>query len=54
MKECIIMTTDGLYGTDPMDHCGHASKEPLVNFALAQLIMSSLITTPIIKWSLVD
>ena len=39
------MTSDGLYGTDPMDHCGHDSKEPLVNFALTQLIMSYLLTT---------
>lgn len=39
------MTSDGLYGTDLIPHCGHASKEPLVNFALAQLIMSYLFTT---------
>ena len=39
------MTSDGLYGTDLMDHCGQHSKEPPVNFALTQLVMSYLLTT---------
>ena len=41
------MTTDGSYGTDLTNHCGHWSKEPLVNFATAIAHNVSLRTTPI-------